>query len=68
MRAFGLVTSHWCRLGSGQSVSYFAPTPPKYMHTAFLIPHTFQISRGMIHDSGTRTDDDFLKEPHIYTP
>jgi len=29
------------------------------------IPHTFQISR---HDSGTRTDDDFLKEPHIYTP
>jgi hypothetical protein len=33
------------------------------------IPHTFQICdfAGMIHDSGTRTDDDFLKEPHKST-
>jgi hypothetical protein len=37
MRAFGLVTSHWCRLGSGQSVSQLFRAHPRhiYMHTAF---------------------------------
>jgi hypothetical protein len=60
MRAFGLVTSHWCRLGSGQSVSQLFRAHPAF--------HTHSRFPGMIHDSGTRTDDDFLKEPHIYTP